>query len=45
MYQESQSSAFWFQLFWDLQTWGQHVVNFFHLVGVLMCAKHLKVMA
>ena len=37
MFQESQSSIFWFQL-----VWGQHAVNFVYLVGVLVSAKQLK---
>lgn len=40
MFQESQSSIFWFQL-----VWGQHAVNFVYLVGVLVSAKQHKDMA
>ena len=45
MFLESQSSTFWFQLVWGLRACGQHTVNFFHLVGVLVSAQRLKVMA
>ena len=45
MFQESQSSDFWFQLVWDLCAGDQHVVNFFHLLGVLVSAEQLKDMA
>ena len=45
MFQESQSSAFWFQLVWGLRAGGQHASNFFHLVGVLVSAKQHKGMA
>ena len=39
---ESASSTFWFQLVWVLCACGQHIVNFFHLVGVLVSARQLK---
>ena len=42
MFQESPSSTFWFQPVWDLRAGGQHAVNFFHLVGVLVSIKQLK---
>ena len=45
MFQESQSSTFWFQPVWGLHAGGEHAVNFFHMVGVLVSAKQLKDMA
>ena len=39
---ESPSSTFWLHLVWGLHTGGQHAINFFHLVGVLVSAKQLK---
>ena len=35
---ESTSSAFGFQRIWGLRACGQHIVNFFHLVGVSVSA-------
>ena len=40
---ESQLSVFWLQLVWGPCDDGQHVVNFFLLVGVLVFAKHPKI--
>ena len=34
--------AFRFRLAWGLRAGDQHVVNFLHLVGVLVCVKQLK---
>ena len=45
MFQESQSSTFWFQPVWGLRAGGQHAVNLFYLVRVLVSAKQLKDMA
>ena len=45
IFQESASSAFWFQTIWSLPACGQHAVNFIHVVKVLLYAKQLKNMA
>ena len=45
IFQESQSSTFWFQLVWGLRVGSQHVVDFLHLMGVLLSAKPFKDMA
>ena len=42
---ESQSSIFFFQLVWGPCACGQHSVNLFHLVGVLVSVRQLKDMA
>ena len=42
---ESLSLNFWFQPIWGLRADGQHAVNFFHLVELLVFAKPLKDMA
>ena len=39
---ESASSTFWFQQVWGLCPCGQQTVSFSYLVGVSVCAKHLK---
>ena len=45
MFQELTLSTLWFQPVWSLHAYGQHAVNFFHLVGVLIPAKQLKDMS
>ena len=45
IFQESASSTFWFQPIWSLPACGQHVINFIHVVKVLIYAKQLKDMA
>ena len=42
MFQESQSSTFWFQPVCGLRAGGEHAVNSLHLVEVLVSAKQLK---
>ena len=39
---ESASSTFWFQTVWVLYACGQHIVNFFHIMGVSIFVKQLK---
>ena len=40
--QRSALSIFTLQLVWGLHASGQHAVDFFHLVGVLISEKQLK---
>ena len=44
MFQETQSSAFWFQPVWGLHSGDQHAVNFLHLVnGFNLCQKNSRI--
>jgi len=45
MFQETQSSTFWFQPVWGLHSGDQHAVNFLHLVRGLISAKQAKDMS
>ena len=39
---ESASSTFWFPPIWGLPAWGQHTIDFSHLVGLSVSAEQLR---